>query len=131
MKYLLDTDTCSYLARQDRKPWARFQTVAYSQGWAISALTEYELRKGILIKGQGPWSQNVIEFLGLAQVAPFDGDAAEHSSQVSQYLRMLGKVSGSIDELIAGHAISLGATLVTNNIRHFENVPNLKIENWA
>jgi tRNA(fMet)-specific endonuclease VapC len=131
VRYLLDTDTCSYLARQDKRPWAKFQTVIYSQGWAISALTEHELRKGILSKGQGPWCQNVYEFLDLAQVAPFDGDAAMHSSQVSDHLRKLGKVSGTIDELIAGQAISLGATLVTNNTRHFEIVPNLRVENWA
>jgi tRNA(fMet)-specific endonuclease VapC len=42
-----------------------------------------------------------------------------------------GKVSGLVDSLIAAHAVSLGLTLVTNNTKHFEHVPGLKLENWV
>ena len=131
MRYLLDTDTCSYLAKQERKIWAKFQSLMYSEAWGISSLTAYELRKGTIVKGAGPWSGNVQEFLDLAQVIPFDLAAARTSAAVSSRLREIGKPSGPMDELIAGHAMSLGATLVTNNIKHFENVAGLKIETWA
>jgi len=46
-------------------------------------------------------------------------------------LESMGRPIGSMDTLIAAHALSLGAILVTNNVRHFNHVPNLEIENWA
>jgi tRNA(fMet)-specific endonuclease VapC len=45
-------------------------------------------------------------------------------------LERIGKAAGAVDQLIAGHAISLGLVLVTDNLKHFKNVPGLKLENW-
>jgi tRNA(fMet)-specific endonuclease VapC len=46
-------------------------------------------------------------------------------------LEKKGKPIGPLDTLIAAHAISLGATLVTNNVREFSRVPGLHVKNWS
>ncbi|HEX9933122.1 MAG TPA: PIN domain-containing protein, partial [Allosphingosinicella sp.] len=63
-------------------------------------------------------------FLESFPVAPFD-QAAAHSYARVPFRR------GKLDRLIAAHALALGATLVTNNVRDFSDVPRLKLENWA
>ncbi len=129
MKFLLDTDICSYLA-QGKPSIVHRLSILRSDEWGISSLTEYELLKGVQLKQVGPWVKNTTEFLKYANVLPFSSEAAHHSGIISADLKSKGKPSGLIDELIAGHAISLGATLVTNNQKHFIGISNLKVENW-
>lgn len=66
----------------------------------------------------------------MATIMPFDREAAIEAAKISTYLKSIGRPSGLADELIAGHAVSLGMTLVTNNVKHFEGVPGLKVESW-
>jgi tRNA(fMet)-specific endonuclease VapC len=129
MKFLLDTDICSYLA-QGKPSIVHRLSILRSDEWGISSLTEYELQKGVQLKQVGPWVKNTTEFLKYANVLPFSSEAAHHSGIISADLKSKGKPSGLIDELIAGHAISLGATLVTNNQKHFIGISNLRVENW-
>jgi tRNA(fMet)-specific endonuclease VapC len=96
----------------------------------ISSITAYELQKGIQSKGPGVWSNDLQAFLDLSLVVPFGSEAARAAANVTASLKKQGKPSGLADELIAGHAISLGMTLVTNNAKHYEGIPGLKIENW-
>lgn len=128
MTHLIDTDIASYLAKRNQ---AIVERISNLERWAISSITSYELTKGIAIRGPGNWSKNVEELLTVAEVMPFDEVAAKQAGWVSAELRNLGKPSGFADELIAGHALSLGLTLVTNNRKHYENVPGLKVESWA
>jgi tRNA(fMet)-specific endonuclease VapC len=65
------------------------------------------------------------------QCLPWDEAAATHFAAVAAELHKSGKPIGSMDTMIAGHAISLGAILVTNNSRHFGRVAGLKSENWT
>ena len=98
----------------------------------ISTVTQHELMYGAL-NSQRP-SENVARlaaFLGAMSILTFDSDAAEQSARIRQILKSTGKLIGGLDLLIAGHALSLDATLVTNNTREFERVPDLKLENWA
>lgn len=129
MRFILDTDICSYFAQGRVNLVKRVQSMK-SIDWYISSITAYELQKGIQIKGPGVWSNDLQAFLDLSLIVPFGSEAARAAADVTAHLKKRGKPSGLADELIAGHAISLGMTLVTNNSKHYEGVAGLKIENW-
>ena len=65
------------------------------------------------------------------EVLDFDIKAAIHYGKIRAYLEKQGTPIGPLDMMIAAHAMSLGYTVVTNNIKEFERVPDLKLENWA
>ena len=62
---------------------------------------------------------------------PFDSAAAEEAAAVRAELTRTGRIIGAYDLQIAGHARALGAVLVTNNVREFDRVAVLRVENWA
>jgi len=64
-------------------------------------------------------------------VAAFDGRAAQHFGELRAELYQIGKPIGPYDMMIAGHARSLGLTLVTNNMKEFQRVAGLRLENWV
>ena len=64
-------------------------------------------------------------------VLPFEGEAAEAYGGVRAELEKRGEVIGNMDMLIAAHAKSKGFVIVTNNVREFERVEGLKLENWV
>lgn len=70
-------------------------------------------------------------FLGALEVAPFDDRAAELGGALRAWLTSQGTPIGPYDTLIAAHAHSLGAVIVSNNTREFARVPGLRLENWA
>ena len=76
-------------------------------------------------------AQMLAEFLSPLEVLPFDEDAAESYGEIRAALEKSGKPIGPLDTLIAGHALSLGATLITNNVREFQRVKGLKLESWT
>lgn len=129
MRYLLDTDICSYFSQGRVSLVQRVQSMKNLE-WFISSVTAYELHKGIQIKGSGVWSKDLLAFLDLSLVVPFGDEAARTAARITATLRRNGTPSGLADELIAGHALSLGMTLVTNNVKHFQGVPRLKVESW-
>ena len=69
-------------------------------------------------------------FLDFVRTEPWDERAADRYAQISAHLRISGQPIGSMDEMIAGHALALGAVVVTGNGRHFERVPGLRVEHW-
>ena len=54
----------------------------------------------------------------------------EEYARIKYTLRKKGKPVDEFDMVIAGHALSEGLTVVTDNIKHFENMPDIKVENW-
>jgi tRNA(fMet)-specific endonuclease VapC len=77
--------------------------------------------------------KNLAVVEGLAarlQVLDYDSKAAEHTGQLRAELQQQGKTIGAYDFMIAGHARSVGLILVTNNLREFERVPGLRVEDW-
>ena len=64
-------------------------------------------------------------------IRPWDARAAERFAELQALLLGQGTPIGQNDTLIAAHALSLGATLVTNNAKHFGRVPGLSMANWA
>jgi len=83
-------------------------------------------------------SQRVVENLArleqlerVVPAQPLDAQVARDYGRIRADLEQKGALIGAYDLLIAAHALSLGLTLVTNNVREFRRVPGLKVENWA
>ena len=70
-------------------------------------------------------------FLSRVAAAPFDAAAALSFGRARAALAASGPPIGPLDTLIASHALALGAILVTNNLREFERVPGLQVEDWT
>jgi len=129
--YLLDTDTCSYLMKRTH-PVLIDRVRAFRPGeLKVSVVTQYELEYGVRRSGRiEDLGLVVAAFLGNVEVLPFDTPAARQAAQIRGDLAASGAMIGSYDLLIAGHALALGATLVTNNTQEFGRVPGLRVENW-
>ena len=132
MNYMLDTNICIYVMKE--KPEAvlrRFQQ-ELNAGLCISSITLAELEYGMKhssnpIKNE----QALLRFLVPLSILPFGAPAAFEYGDIRDYLQKQGTPIGPLDMLIAAHARSERMILVTNNIREFERVPNLELENWA
>jgi tRNA(fMet)-specific endonuclease VapC len=131
LKYLLDTNIAIYTIKN--RPAAVRETFKRHAGqMAISTVTLGELIYGAERSSQP--ERNLADIEGFAArltVLPFDEPAATHFGQVRAELYRTGKPIGPYDMMIAGHARALGLILVTNNVREFERVPGVRIENWA
>lgn len=128
--YMLDTNIASAAIRGDAGIDARMQQLVPGQ-WCISAVTRSELRFGIELKPAVTRLARVVDaFLAVADVAPWDTAAADAHGRLRAVLQLQGTPIGVFDEMIAGHALAIGAVVVTDNVRHFSRVPGLELENW-
>ena len=75
--------------------------------------------------------QSLLRFLLPLSILPFGPAEASEYGEIRTYLQKQGTPIGPMDTLIAAHARSEGLILVTNNIREFERVPDLELENWT
>ena len=132
MQYMLDTDICVFIARQ-RSPMVTDRFRRHRKGdLAISVVTYGELRLGAEKSDRYPDSLTALElFTEAVPVLPMDPDVARSYSKVRLDLERRGQIIGANDLWIASHCLQLGLTLVTNNVREFERIPNLAIENWT
>ena len=132
MILLLDTDTCIYLIKN--KPpevLARFDEYAVGD-IAVSSITVAELYFGARKSQRPAQNEQALEQLLLPlEILRFDFEAAMAYGRVRMALERSGTPIGPLDTLIAAHAVSLGLKLVTNNVREFERVPNLELDNWV
>ena len=131
MKYLLDTNICIYLIKS-KPPQVLQKFQAHSVGEiGISAITVAELQFGVQKSQYVEQNQHALQqFLLPLICAPFDDLAAAAYGEIRATLEAQGTPIGSLDTLIAAHALSLDVALVTNNTREFSPVPNLKVVNW-
>jgi tRNA(fMet)-specific endonuclease VapC len=128
--YLLDTNICIYIInRRPPKVFDHFAGLTFGQV-AISSITGAELQFGVAKSGSSRNLQALEKFLAPLDIHPFDAAAMRCYGPLRADLERLGQPIGALDTLIAAHALALGATLVTNNVREFERVPELAIENW-
>ena len=132
MRYLLDTDTCSYAIRGDSAALDARLAKEKPDALAISAVTRAELMFGLEKRGNPRALSRVVHgFLDRITVMPWDTAAADHFARLRASLERGGTPIGVMDTMIAGHALALKATLVTNNLKHFQQVAALRLENWA
>jgi tRNA(fMet)-specific endonuclease VapC len=131
LAYMLDTDICIYIMR-DRPAKLRERFNRFVEQICISTITLGELfygaEKSQRVLGN---AQVVEEFAALQTVLPFSPKAAAHFGQIRADLERAGTPVGGYDMLIGAHARSEGLILVTNNIREFERIDGLRLENWA
>lgn len=127
---MLDADTVSYAIRGQGRVAARLLDHRPSD-LCLSSITLAELRFGVEAKRSRKLRNAIAAFAKDVYVAPFDDTAAERFGVVAAALAGRGKPIGTFDTLLAAHALSLGVTVVTNNTKHFRQVPGLKVENWA
>jgi tRNA(fMet)-specific endonuclease VapC len=132
VRYLLDTDTCSYAIRE-RPAGVRERMNAISlEEQAISVVTYAELMYGVARSSNARVNREVVAaFVRHVPALSWTADAAEHYGEIRAALEVRGAPIGAMDLMIAAHARSLGAAVVTRNLRHFSRVPGLAVENWA
>ncbi len=132
MVFMLDTNICIYIIK--RKPshvLDRFKKTEISE-ITISSITLSELLYGVS-KSSKP-EQNLMaltQFVAPLEILPYGDEAAKYYGDLRAHLEKRGNPIGSLDMLIAAHALSISVTLVTNNEKEFNRVPNLNIENWV
>lgn len=132
MIYMLDTNICIYTMKKN--PPGVFENLRQlsPDSVGISAITEAELRFGMSNSSKPEHNHRILdEFLGPFQIVPFDTVAAAHYGEIRSHLKRQGTPIGNMDLLIAAHARSLSVTLVTNNMRKFERVPELEVVSWV
>ncbi len=129
MKYLLDTDTISYLYQGRDTVVSAFADLGPSSV-AISAVSVAELRLGAHRKGSRKINQWLDTFFESVPVLPFDQSAAEVFGQTANKLLKRGTPIGQNDTMVASQALALKLTVVTHNQKHFSKIAGLKIEDW-
>lgn len=132
MKVLLDTNICIYMIKK-KPPQVLDQIKKYTIGdVGVSAITVAELYYGVQkSKYQDKNRRALLQFLSPFVIAGFDYEASLTYRQIRASLEKRGEPIGSLDMLIAAHALSLDVTLITNNKREFSRVERLRIEDWT
>ena len=127
---MLDTDSVSYALRGQGQVAANIVRRRPSE-LCISSITVAELRFGASRKKSAKLHGLIDAFTANILVAPFDEAAALEFGRIGADLAARGMPIGELDILIAAHAVSAKAVLVTNNERHFARVRGLRVENWV
>lgn len=132
MKFMLDTNICIYAIKNKPESVLKHLKENLSSGLCISSITLAEFEHGV--EKSANKEKNalaLLQFLSILTVLPFDDLAAVEYGKICAYLQKKGTPIGVMDMLIASHARSEKLVLVTNNLREFERVPELLIENWV
>lgn len=130
--YMLDTDICIYIIR--RKPADVIKRLMKSRisQIGISSITLSELEYGVEKSSNQEQNQIALaQFLAPMEILSYGDETAQQYGRLRAFLEKQGTPIGSLDMLIAAHALSINCILVTNNEMEFGRVPNLKIDNWA
>ena len=131
-KYLLDTNICIYLSKQQHPALIRrFESLAENDV-AMSVITFGELQFGAQKSQRPKQVLQALDKLSLAiPVLAMTQQTSQHYGEIRAYLQKSGTQIGNNDLWIAAHAKAAGLILVTNNLHEFERVPDLKLENWV
>jgi len=132
MRYMLDTNICIYAIKH--KPERVFQKLQEvdPKDVCVSSVTYAELVHGV--EKSAAIEKNRLALLMLLaniDILDFNVSAADSYGKIRAELEKNGTPIGNLDMIIAGHAKSLGYTVVTNNVKEFRRVSGLNIENWA
>lgn len=129
--YLLDTNICIYII--NHKPvqvFERFSAIDINEV-CISNISVAELAFGVEKSGSNKNKVALEKFLSPLTVLAYPNNAIWHYAKLRYELQSKGQLIGGLDMLIASHAIALNATLITNNTKEFERIPNLLLANWV
>jgi len=128
--YMLDTNAVSAVMRGNPLMDERLLQLDPAD-WCISAVTHSEICYGLALRPEATTLIRAADaFLAVATTLAWDAAAAAAHGRLRAQLRQAGTPIGDFDEMIAAHALSLGAVLVTDNERHFRRISGLHVENW-
>jgi tRNA(fMet)-specific endonuclease VapC len=132
MKFMLDTNICIYLIKRHSQRIIEHVTKHATGEIGISSITLAELNYGVAKSLHKQQNRTALKgFVMPLEIASFDDRAAESYGLVRSQLEKAGKPIGALDTLIGAHALSLGVTLVTNNLREFKRIKGLKVVDWS
>ena len=132
LRYLLDTNICIYIAKQ--KPTSvltKFEKLIVGEA-GISVITYGELLYGA---NKSKYKQKTIlildELFSFIMPLPIPINAGKHYGIIRNQLENQGNIIGNNDLWIAAHCLSVNLTLITNNVKEFSRIKNLKLANWV
>ena len=131
MRWMLDTNICIYLLRR-HPPQVMAQLESRNEGEVVMSVVTYaELRAGLEMQAASRIRDEAVLGMLTARipVLPFDAAAAERYGELRAAVRERRR--DALDRMIAAHAVSVGARLVTNNEADFADYPGIVLENWA
>ena len=131
IRYLLDTNIVSFHIRESSAALRRRLRRVDASTVALSVVTEMEIRYGLARNPALRIAEMIEEFLAGMTILPLDSDVASTYAQVRAHLAAKGTPIGPLDLMIGAHALSIGATLVTNNTKEFRRVPGLRVKDWS
>jgi tRNA(fMet)-specific endonuclease VapC len=130
MKYLLDTNACIQAMRGQSQVTSRLRSHA-PDDCGVSMVTVFELFAGVeRCREPEKEGAKVVAFLKPLHLLPFDWDSAIRSAAIRWELEKAGKKIGPYDLQLAGQALALDVILVSHNVREFQRVSGLKLEDW-
>ena len=131
-RYMLDTDTCSYIMKRSHDAVLKRLEQVPVGDVCISVITKSELLFGVELSPRRQQNEVALNaFLRYLEVLDFPDEASLHYAKIRADLKTLGTMIDANDLFIAAHARSLGLMLVTNNTREFGRVRDLAVENWT
>lgn len=129
---MLDTNICIYIIKKRPESILKKFKKHRNQNIYISVITLAELQYGVERSSSKKFNQKIInDFISHLFVVPWDKESAVQYGKLRNTLNEKGTPVGNMDLMIASHALSQDFTLVTNNVKEFKRVPNLKYENWV
>lgn len=130
MKYMLDTNICIFIMKEDTIVLDKLKTVNFSD-ICISAISLSELEYGVSKSQQYERNRKILNnFIKYFSIIPYSKEVAVEYGKIRAELEKIGKPIGSMDMLIAAHALTENLTLITNNKKEFVRINHLKIEDW-
>jgi tRNA(fMet)-specific endonuclease VapC len=128
---LLDTNICIYIINGVLQVQERSKRYKPTDIY-ISAISVAELMYGAA-KSKYPEEtrDKIYTFISKINIIDFGATDAIQYGNIRAHLAQRGELIGALDMLIAAQAVANGFRLITNNIREFQRVPNIILENWA
>ena len=131
MKYMLETNICIYAIKNNSQVLAKLSQ-NIDEGICISSIVKAEIEYGIYKSANYEKNRIAFEtFLRNISIVSFDESAAKEYGKIRVDLERQGTPIGGNDLFIAAHCRALNYILITHNLKEFERVENLKLEDWT
>ena len=131
MKYFLDTNICIYYLKGMYPGIVKNLLSKNPEDIKISAIVKAELLYGAeKSQTREKTKEKIYEFLLPFEIVGFNDEATEIYGKTREYLEKKGLIIGPNDLILASTVIGYNGTLITNNIKEFKRIKELKIENW-
>lgn len=129
---LIDTNILSYFLRGNTTVVNKFQIYRQHYSYlSFSIFTYYETKSGLLYRDAHKQMERFEQLAQVSEIIDFDQAVADTASSTYSNLRARGLMIAPLDLMIGATAICYDYTLITANVKHFQNIPNIRYENWT